>query len=193
MWVTPVWEIQTDFTEQFNDELFAEVRNYHDPNANDFTLNIWNSTTPRIQELKQYTLQAIKQQTYNYIAPNFNDFDFWHTRGWLNYNQTGVGMPVHGHGAPKIAMTYYLKAPDNCGDLLLIDPRNGCDWDSGNDGVNGTKFNRIRAQESKLVFFPGFVLHMVEPNQSHLPRISLTSNLGTFDSSTIDILKNTIG
>jgi hypothetical protein len=75
---------------------------------------------------------------------------------------------------------------------LLIDPRNGCDWDSGNDGVNGTKFNRVQPAEGKLVFFPGFVLHMVEPNQSDRARISITSNMGTFDKSTAQAFKNTL-
>ena len=192
MWATPVWEIQTDFDEQFNNELLDEVAKYRDPTANSFSFNVWNSDSKRIQELKEYTLKVIKEATYDYIAPNFNDFNFWHTRGWLNYNAPGVSMPIHGHGGPKIAMTYYVKAPENCGDLLLIDPRNGCDWDSGNDGVNGSKFNRVRPKESKLVFFPGYVLHMVDINRSNLPRISLTSNLGTFDSRTMEILKNTI-
>ncbi len=192
MWITPVWEIQTDFDTQFNDELLCEASKYCDPNSNDFNFNIWNCEGNRIQELREYTLKIVKAQTYDYISPNFNDFEFWHTRGWINYNEPGHSMPIHGHGGPKIAMTYYVKAPDNCGDLLLIDPRNGCDWDAGTDGVNGTKFNRIKPVESKLVFFPGFVLHMVEANKSQLPRISLTSNMGTFDSSTIEILKNTI-
>lgn len=192
MWVTPVWEIQTDFDEQFNNELLNEVGQYCNSSANAVDFNIWDAATPRLQELKKYTVKLIKAQTYDHVATKFNEFEFWHTRGWINYSETGQGMPIHGHGSPKIAMTYYIKAPEKCGDLLLIDPRNGCDWDSGNDGVNGTKFNRIRPVEGKLVFFPGFVLHMVEPNQSHLPRISLTSNLGTLDSSAMDVLKNEI-
>jgi uncharacterized protein (TIGR02466 family) len=190
MWVTPVWEIQTDFDEQFNNELLAEVGQYYDADGANF--NIWTANSPRLQELKNYTVKLIKAQTYDYIAPNIKDFEFWHTRGWLNYHRPGQGMPIHGHGSPKIAMTYYVKAPEKCGDLLLIDPRNGCDWDSGNDGVNGTKFNRIRPEEGKLVFFPGFVLHMVEPNQSSQDRISITSNLGTFDKSTAQEFKNII-
>ena len=192
MWVTPVWEIQTDFDISFNNELLNEIAAQKSTQKNSFNFNVWNFNSKRIQELREYTLKVIKDVTYDYISPNYVDFEFWHTRGWVNYNQPGHGMPIHGHGGPKIAMTYYVKAPENCGDLLLIDPRGGVDWDSGNDGVNGTKFNRIKAQEGKLVFFPGFVLHMVEENKSTAPRISLTSNLGTFDKSTIEVLKNTI-
>ena len=192
MWVTPVWEIQTDFDEQFNDGLLTEVSQYCDPKANSGNFNIWNCNSLRVQELKNYIVKTVKTQTYDYIAPTVKEFEFWHTRGWVNYHQPGQGMPIHGHGSPKIAMTYYVKAPKNCGDLLLIDPRNGCDWDSGNDGVNGTKFNRIQPTESKLVFFPGFVLHMVEPNRSNQARISITSNMNTFDKSTVQAFKNTL-
>ena len=189
MWVTPVWEIQTNFDQQFNNELLNELGQHCDPDAEGVNFNIWESDTPRVQELKNYTIKIVKSQTYDYIASTVKDFEFWHARGWLNQHKPGQGMPIHGHGSPKISMTYYVKAPKNCGDLLLIDPRNGCDWDSGNDGVNGTKFNRIQPVESKLVFFPGFVLHMVEPNQSDQVRISVTSNMGTFDKSTAQAFK----
>ena len=190
MWVTPVWEVQTEFSETFNNELLNEIQSQQ-PFDREFNFNIWNYNSSRINLLKEYTLSVIKEATYDYVAPNFADFEYWHTRGWVNYNEPGTSLPIHGHGGPKIAMTYYIKAPENSGDLLLIDPRNGCDWDSGNDGVNGSKFNRIKPQEGKLVFFPGFVLHMVEENRSTQSRISLTSNLGTFDRATIETLKNT--
>lgn len=182
MWVTPVWEIQTDFDQQFNTALLAEVSACRAAQPAEF--NIWNSDTPAVQELKQYTLKIIKASVWDYLSPTIGTFDLWHTRGWINHNTRGQGMPVHGHGSPKIAMTYYIQTPDNCGDLLLIDPRNGCDWDSGRDGVNGSKFNRIRPTAGKLTFFPGFVLHMVEANQSDQARISVTSNLGTVDTNT---------
>jgi len=192
MWVTPVWEIQTDFDHAFNQELLSEISGYCDQQDHGRDFNLWDNNTPRIQELKHYTTKIIKSCTYDYIAPTLGSFEFWHERGWINYNQTGQGMPIHGHGAPKIAMTYYIQVPENSGDLLLIDPRNGCDWDSGNDGVNGTKFNRIQPAAGKLVFFPGFILHMVEANRSDQVRISVTSNLGTFDTNTRNTLKNTL-
>ena len=192
MWVTPVWEIQTDFDHAFNQELLSEISVYCERPDRGHNFNLWDNSTPRIQELKNYTTKIIKSCTCDYLSPTLGSFEFWHQRGWINYNQTGQGMPIHGHGAPKIAMTYYIQVPEFSGDLLLIDPRNGCDWDSGNDGVNGTKFNRIKPVAGKLVFFPGFILHMVEPNQSDQVRISVTSNLGTVSESSAQAFKNTL-
>jgi hypothetical protein len=187
-WITPVWEIQTDFDEKFNNNLLREANSSNH-------INVWNNDTPCINELKQYTIDIVTQLATPYISQNFRDFTFWHTNGWINYLPTGNHMPIHGHGGPKIALTYYIKAQENSGDLLLIDPRGGCDWDNGTDGVNGTKFKRIKPAESKLVFFPGFVLHTIESNQSNETRVSLSSNLGTFDSDNVtkklyDSLKN---
>jgi hypothetical protein len=177
-WITPVWEIQTDFDTQFNNNLLRES------NSSEH-INVWNNDTPAINKLKKYTLQLVTELTAPYISQNFRDFKFWHTNGWINYNAPGIHMPIHGHGGPKIALTYYIKANENSGDLLLIDPRNGCDWDNGTDGVNGTKFQRVKPAESKIVFFPGFLLHTVEPNKSNETRVSLSTNMGTFDGDNV--------
>jgi len=177
-WTTPVWEIQTEFDTQFNNDLLRES------NSSEH-VNVWNNDTPTINKLKEYTLQLVTELAAPYISQNFRDFKFWHTNGWINYSPPGIHMPIHGHGGPKIALTYYIKAPKNSGDLLLIDPRNGCDWDNGNDGLNGTKFQRIKPAESKIVFFPGFLLHMVEPNKSDEVRVSLSTNMGTFDGDNV--------
>lgn len=177
-WITPVWEIETDFDTRFNNELLREA------NSSEH-INVWNNDTPAINKLKEYTLQIVTELAAPYISQNFRDFKFWHTNGWINYVNTGGHLPIHGHGGPKIALTYYIKATENSGDLLLVDPRNGCDWDNGTDGLNGTKFKRIKPKESKLVFFPGFLLHMVEPNQSSETRVSLSTNMGTFDGDNV--------
>lgn len=190
-WVTPVWEVQTDFNTEFNNLLLSEISQYHSNNPNEY--NLWQSHSKCITELKEYTKKIVKELTYDYISPTLGDFQFWHTRGWINHHRPGQSMPIHGHGGPKIAMTYYIKAPMDCGDLLIIDPRNGCDWDSGMDSVNGSKFKRVKPKESKLVFFPGFLLHSVEENKSKEDRISLTSNMGTFDAQTFETAKKIFG
>ena len=189
--VTPVWEVQTDFDTEFNNNLLSDISQYSLTNPNEY--NLWQSSGKYINELKGYTKQIVKELTYEYVYPTLGDFEYWHTRGWINHSKPGQSMPIHGHGGPKIAMTYYIKAPQNCGDLLVIDPRNGCDWDSGMDGVNGSKFKRVTPKESKLVFFPGFLLHSVETNYSNQDRISLTSNMGTFDSATFKTASQIFG
>mgnify|MGYP003704904577 CR=1 FL=1 len=178
-WSTPVWEIQTPFDEEFNNQLLIEFEEYTGP-RNNLTYNIWKASGKNIAILNEYTCKVVKEACAEFIRPIYGDSDFEHKRGWVNYNPPGQGIPVHCHGTPQIAMTYYVKTPEKCGDLLLIDPRGGAiGWDMGMDTVSGSKFNRIKPKESKLVFFPAFVLHSVETNRSSNYRISLSSNMGT--------------
>lgn len=176
--ITPVWEIKTDFDSAFNDQLLRDVKK-----LNGGVNNVWNIKSEAVNYLKQYTTDIIKELTHDYVSRD-QEFEYWHSRGWINHHPPGKSLAIHGHGGPKIAMTYYIKAPENSGDLLVIDPRGGVDWDSEIDTkhgrVDGAKFKRIEPKEGHLVFFPGFLLHMVEENKSNSDRVSLTSNLGTF-------------
>lgn len=176
--VTPVWQIKTDFDSDFNNQIIKDAKC-----LSGGVNNIWQINSPAIKTLYDYTLKIIKELTYDYVSRG-QDFDYWHARGWINHHPPGKSLALHGHGGPKIAMTYYVKAPENSGDLLIADPRGGVDWDSEIDTkcgrVDGAKFKRITPKEGHLVFFPGFLLHMVEENKSKEDRISLTSNLGAY-------------
>jgi hypothetical protein len=187
-WATPVWEIQTDFDTNFNKQLLQEVESYYKNLPAGSGANIWNHSGECLDTLRITTLKIIKEQTYDYVAPNFDGmtFEYWHSRGWVNRNETGNGLNLHGHGNPKIAMTYYIDAPTHGGDLIIVDPRGGVDWDMGMDGCNGSKFKRVTPTTGKLVFFPGFLIHGVEENKSYRPRISLSSNMTVVDKPTFD-------
>jgi uncharacterized protein (TIGR02466 family) len=77
-----------------------------------------------------------------------------------------------------MAVVYYIYTPENCGDLLLVDPRNAPLWDRiSEDKVDGIKYQRIKPKNGKLILFPGYVGHMVEQNKSNDTRISLATNI----------------
>jgi uncharacterized protein (TIGR02466 family) len=85
---------------------------------------------------------------------------------------------VHDHGGVIVACVYYVKAPENSGDLLLIDPRGSVNWDwESKDGFDGAKYKRVKPKEGKLVIFPGYVLHAVDPNNSKEERVSIAINI----------------
>lgn len=194
-WVTPVWQIETDFNKNFNEKLLSELKNYYTKKTNTPTEedNIWEMTTPCVKEINKYILEMVSDLTHDYVSPNYDKFEYQHTKGWVNYHLPGQSMPVHGHGGSKITATYYVQAENNCGDLLLVDPRGGVDWDKENDGVNGAKFKRISPKESMLVFFPSYVMHYVDINKSKNIRISLTTDMQTYSLNLFgDFFKNFI-
>jgi uncharacterized protein (TIGR02466 family) len=110
----------------------------------------------------------------------------------MNLIEPGKHLPLHGHGSSRISLTYYINAPEGCGDLILVDPRGGVNWDKGNDGVMGTKYDRITPTTGGLVFFPSYMLHSVDYNRSNENRISVTTDIVTISKSDIDYLKTIV-
>jgi uncharacterized protein (TIGR02466 family) len=175
-WVTPVWEIETGFDSKFNDDLLVEIAKCTPP-ANPYAFNIWDYQTPKITELKNKILDSVKANASGYF-PKFFRFNPVLTRGWVNRQRPGQSLALHDHGGTLLACSYYIKSAENCGDLLMVDPRGGVNWEWIQEGnISGIKYNRIKPSEGKLVIFPAYVMHMVEPNQSQSVRISLATNV----------------
>ena len=188
MFVTPVWEVDTGFSSEFNLQLLDELSAYYRTGPDSADSNIWTCDTPLIKQLNRTIVDIVKYETLADVGINYssaNDVVYMHTRGWMNYHQPGESLAIHGHGGSKISATYYVNAPKDCGDLLLIDPRGAVDWEKGMDGCNGSKFNRVRPREGMLVFFPSYILHTVECNNSTAPRISVTTDISTITQASI--------
>lgn len=175
-WVTPVWEIETGFDSSFNNELLQEIDNCIPP-SNPFMFNIWDYKSPRISELKTKILLYVKDNVSPYL-PQYSRFTPEFSRGWVNRQQPKQSLALHDHGGSLLACTYYITSEETAGDLLLVDPRGCVNWESIRDGnVDGIKYKRIKPKPGKLVFFPAYVMHMVEINNSRSTRISLSSNI----------------
>lgn len=177
-WSTPVWEIETGFDSTFNNELLVEIEKCKPP-TNPYMFNIWDYNTPNITTLKQKILSAAKENASPYLEQAYT-FNPIMSRGWVNRQHPGNSLALHNHGDAILACTYYIKTPNNSGDLQLVDPRGGVNWDLIKEGnVMGIKYKRIKPTEGKLVIFPAFLVHMVELNKSQTTRISLATNIYT--------------
>jgi hypothetical protein len=188
-WITPVWEVQTDFDKKFNDNLLLEMKPFYSKKnsiGENKEPNLWALNTPCIKKLNQYIIETVTHLTYDYVAHNYTEYEWQHTRGWGNYNLPGQSMVLHGHGGSKITATYYIQTEEKSGDILLVDPRGGIDWDKEIDSnVNGAMIKRITPKPGKLVFFPSYVLHSVDVNKSKNIRISLSTDMQTYSSALV--------
>jgi oxalate decarboxylase/phosphoglucose isomerase-like protein (cupin superfamily) len=89
---------------------------------------------------------------------------------WINVKEPGEGIELHGHPDSTFAVTYYIKARENSGNLVLVDTKT---YLQGGE----TTLKTIVPEEGKLVFFPAYVLHYIEENQSDDLRISLSTDM----------------
>jgi hypothetical protein len=178
LFVTPVWEIQTDLDDYFNSILLNDIAEL----AKDgLQYNIWKSNNYSISKLKD-TLFECLDATVKDCFPYFNPYDPCLLDGWANKTKPGEGLTLHGHPHAVLISVYYATCPENSGDLFLVDPRGTVNWDWHYDTipklVHGTGYRRITPKKGKMVIFPAYVMHMVEANRSTLDRISVASNIG---------------
>jgi len=183
MWQTPVWEVQTELTKEFNESLLDEIyqigkniKTGVDTSPHD---SLWDYNRPCLNTIKKIIIDIVTKKVREGIQEvrdlNISCESFM---CWANIREPGEALEVHAHSDSAIAVTYYIKAQDDCGDLVLFDTKDAIDWEQGKLNDNPIlKTKRLKPIEGRLVFFPSYVLHTVEENKSNDLRVSLTCDL----------------
>jgi len=181
-WATPIWEIETDLSRGFNDNLLKEL----DFLPKNSYYNIWDYKTPCLNVLKDQIFQALDRTVQPYF-PNYYPYDPCIINGWVNKSSDGKDMALHDHGGAILACVYYVKAPEGSGDLQLVDPRGGVNWEwIQDDGSYNVKYKKIKPKEGTLVIFPGYVMHSVMKNECKGERVSIATNIHNGKLTTIN-------
>ena len=183
MWLSPVWEVQTDLDDNFNESLLDEIyqigkdiKSGVDTSPHD---SLWSYNKPHLNRLKKIILDTVTESVHKDI-PEAKDLNVSceSYMCWANIREPGESLEVHAHTDAAIAVSYYIKAKENCGDLILFDTKHSIDWETGKlSDEPSLRTQRIKPVEGRLVFFPSYVLHTVEENKSNDLRISLTCDL----------------
>jgi len=105
LWSTPIWELQTEFDDEFNNKLLLESNN---PDLGNYK-NIWGDESECIQIMKTYIKQVVGS-----IDPTLSLGN-----GWFYKSNINESLPVHHHVVSlwllfimlvyrKIVVIYYL-------------------------------------------------------------------------------------
>jgi len=98
---------------------------------------------------------------------------------WANINYEGGHNIVHVHPNCLFSGVYYVKTKPNCGSLILGDPRLGAQIQRGvhvDAPFHMQQELKAIPQEGRVLMFPSWMFHMVEPNESGEDRISISFN-----------------
>ena len=173
LWESPIWVIPTTFSSNFNQELLKELFNIAnnvklnlDPNVGSSLLDYTN-TNSRLAELLAVKEQVITEVVNCYL-PDTHTAKFSPISSWLNVKEPNEVIEMHGHPDSTIACTYYITVPDIGGELYYLD--------TGKVGVHDTTIKYIKPNVGDLIFFPSYVLHGVNANQSESLRVSLSTD-----------------
>jgi len=100
---------------------------------------------------------------------------------WANINPPGGMNRAHQHPNSLWSGVYYIKAPKNCGDLKIDDPRASAAMlrPRQKEGEKPARLFRETHYEpiaGRCIMFPSWLMHCVDPNNSNDIRISVSFN-----------------
>lgn len=138
---------------------------------------------PQVQPLIEHINQRL-EQLRNDIE--FIDQAFLRVESmWININHPYSYNSNHIHPNSYISGVYYVKVPENSGNLVLRHPSNLISIFTPSDVIkqfnllNSSKWN-IEPKDGDLVMFPSWIEHEVTQNISGEDRISIAFNTGFF-------------
>ena len=100
---------------------------------------------------------------------------------WANINPPGGMNRAHQHPNSLWSGVYWIKTPENCGDLKIDDPRSSAAMCRPRQklGELPTRLHRethYKPIAGRCIMFPSWLMHCVDPNNSNDIRISVSFN-----------------
>lgn len=144
---------------------FSAKGGYHSPVFRDASEERIGAFDELIDGVKWYVTRFLKER-YGKELP------IRHFEWWFMINNRGDYNVPHVHGKADLSAVFYVKAPENCGNLVLN--RTG---GSRHSALPDTKAISITPEDGMLHLFPSYVQHWVEPSESDEERISIAMNV----------------
>lgn len=108
------------------------------------------------------------------------------SESWINVHPKGAYTEEHDHQNVTVAMACYFQVPPNGGRLMMRNPMQAYKysepvhhtyWDKNPDTGDDMSWAYIPVETNDVVFFPGWIRHKTEPNQSDHDRIMMSCNV----------------
>ena len=184
---TPIWTIQLDNFENINDDMFNFIKETQRKDKRGIKRSNnkgWHS--------KDFDMKKAEPQTFiKNISPSIEkvmtDMNWEKEKQsikisnmWAIINTGGSTNSRHQHGNSTISAAYYVRAPQNCGDIVFYDPRPAPVFSYPTaiaSNLLNAQVNSITPKEGALILFPSYVDHSVNENLSNEERIVISFNV----------------
>jgi uncharacterized protein (TIGR02466 family) len=185
-WKSPIWAVDTGYDSKFNEELLDEIysiaKNIQTGIDRSPKDDLWDYDLPHLQQLKKRIHELIVASANDYVHEAREveglQIQFEFLFGWVNVKEPGQRIEMHAHSDAALAATYYIKVPENSGDISFIDTGELVVVDGEYTTKNPTaKIKTITPKVGQLVFFPAYLMHEVQENKSNDLRISLSTDM----------------
>jgi uncharacterized protein (TIGR02466 family) len=146
----------------------------------------WQSKNLNInenEEIKKLTIEITKE-SFNFlkIFSMKKEYNLYFENIWININKKGDFNTPHIHPNSFISGVYYVNCNEQSGRIIFENPCQPFDCFMNSEQIETiNSYNAGKAfhipQKNKLVLFPSYLNHYVEPNRNTEDRISLSFNL----------------
>ena len=167
-----------------NNQLTQDIINWsnQDKGINKTNVKGWHSTTDMASkpEYQQLVTELLRMQKEIY---NNEHLDRHAKLGnmWANINPPGGLNNPHIHPNALFSGVYYVKSNPKSGRLKIYDPRPGAQFSMparkpGNPGKDLWRDVNLEPVTGRIIMFPAWLWHSVEPNKSNDIRITVSFN-----------------
>ena len=145
-------------------------------------MNGWHSTTDmHIKPEYKVLVDELYQMQHEIFQEEWLDRKPMLGNMWANINYSGGYNRPHVHPNCLFSGVYYVKTQPQCGELVVNDPRPGIQTmmptrKPGQPPKHLWREAHIEPIQGRLIMFPAWLWHCVEPNQSNDMRISVSFN-----------------
>jgi uncharacterized protein (TIGR02466 family) len=184
-------EVECVEYEGIKDELINEIYQYQSQTdtVNYSNRGGWQSPSYFFNHVNSSNQNPLFDKIRDYIFPHLNNgipyqWNFELINMWININQKGNYNVCHCHPSSLLSGVFWIKIPENSGNLEFINPNNyqeGLLTDTLPNDV-ATKHNFfntliVSPREGSLIIFPSHIFHNVTENKCDEDRISIAFNL----------------
>ena len=184
---TPVWAIQLENHKLVNEEMYNYIKMQQKIDGvgiNKSNIKGWHSKDFNLSEKEPQNFISFISSSIEQVMIDMN----WDKEKqlakidnmWAIVNIGGSANLRHQHGNSTISGAYYVRAPENCGDIVFHDPRPAPVYSYPNakkpNSLNA-QVNAISPKEGALVLFPSYLDHSVNENFSKNERIVISFNI----------------
>ena len=180
---TPIYVL--DIKDQsINEQLEKDILNWYnkDKGINRTNVNGWHSKTTmhEMPEYKRLTDALYEAQKKIYIEEDLDSEPFLGNM-WANVNPKGGMNRAHIHPNSLWSGVYYVKANKNSGHLKIDDPRSTASMSrprlkEKQHPIRLWRETSFEPKVGRLIMFPAWLVHAVDPNLSDELRISVSFN-----------------
>ena len=184
---TPIWTGLILNYQELNNKMFKYIKDLQIQNPKGITKsNVfgWHSEDFDLEnEQPKYFINSIStnlNEAFKDMGWDIKNQEVKVTSMWSVINKKNASNARHIHSNNYISAAYYVKTPENGGDIVFHDPRTVTTFRypkiAENNTLNSNIFT-IQPKEGLLVLFPSYLYHSVDFNRSEEERIVISFNI----------------